>query len=528
MGTRDEDEHGMVWGAFFGVVAAGLLTVCLVLAVAVGILIGHFWIHGADRSRTVTVASRAPTSTTSAAPARTRSIPARLVPIGAGLKGPVGTKASVYTTGLVNISDLAYDSTGRLWATVTGDDGETGSETNGVYLLRPGAKPDQILGGTRVKYPVGLVWAGNTLIVSDFGYIEAWTGFNGRTFAQHKILFRGLAAGPSGWTDNGALGPDGRIYVQIAAACDGCEPHEKLEADIISFRPDGSGLTVVATHVRGNTFSEFMPGTGTLFAAMNQQNALNPTPDDQLGIIKQGQDWGFPTCYGQSTPACAGIARAIAVLPKHNGTSAMALTDGQLGPYYGDSAFVASVVRGTVDRVALRKVGDTYVATGVYEFVSGLKATDGLLLTPQRQLLIGDHATGKVYLVTVSATTNPGASATIAYHTTPTVQAAAPRSATTSSTAGKAGTTTVSAALAPGLALFKQNCGQCHTLAEAGTDGQVGPDLDQLMPSDATVLHQVTYGGGIMPSFGTSGILSKSQIAAVAKFVSSVAGTSSK
>src|SRR5690349_11219489 len=32
-----------------------------------------------------------------------------------------------------------------------------------------------------------------------------------------------------------------------------------------------------------------------------------------------------------------------------------------------------------------------------------------------------------------------------------------------------------------GLQLFQINCGACHTMAAAGTDGQIGPNLDQLL-----------------------------------------------
>jgi mono/diheme cytochrome c family protein len=73
-----------------------------------------------------------------------------------------------------------------------------------------------------------------------------------------------------------------------------------------------------------------------------------------------------------------------------------------------------------------------------------------------------------------------------------------------------------------GMTVFDSTCASCHTLAAAGSTGTVGPNLDQLKPSDALVVHQVTNGGGGMPAFGSS--LSKSQIQAVALFVSSVAG----
>ncbi len=65
-------------------------------------------------------------------------------------------------------------------------------------------------------------------------------------------------------------------------------------------------------------------------------------------------------------------------------------------------------------------------------------------------------------------------------------------------------------------------CSGCHTLKDAGASGNVGPNLDQLKPSESTVAHQVEVGGGAMPSF--KGQLSAAEIKAVAKYVSSVAG----
>jgi cbb3-type cytochrome c oxidase subunit III len=73
-----------------------------------------------------------------------------------------------------------------------------------------------------------------------------------------------------------------------------------------------------------------------------------------------------------------------------------------------------------------------------------------------------------------------------------------------------------------GEAIFKANCSSCHTLAAAGSTGTVGPNLDQLKPAMAVVVHQVTNGGSIMPAF--KGKLSPAQIQAVAKYVSSSAG----
>jgi mono/diheme cytochrome c family protein len=65
-------------------------------------------------------------------------------------------------------------------------------------------------------------------------------------------------------------------------------------------------------------------------------------------------------------------------------------------------------------------------------------------------------------------------------------------------------------------------CGGCHTLKAAGATGTVGPNLDQLKPTEPVVDRQVTNGGGAMPAF--KGQLTPAEITAVAKFVASSAG----
>jgi outer membrane protein assembly factor BamB/cytochrome c5 len=87
---------------------------------------------------------------------------------------------------------------------------------------------------------------------------------------------------------------------------------------------------------------------------------------------------------------------------------------------------------------------------------------------------------------------------------------------------GEAAAGGAAAELTAGEEVFDTTCSSCHTLAAAGTNGNVGPNLDELEPSDALVEHQVTNGGGGMPAFG--GTLSPEEIKNVATFVSTWAG----
>ncbi len=76
---------------------------------------------------------------------------------------------------------------------------------------------------------------------------------------------------------------------------------------------------------------------------------------------------------------------------------------------------------------------------------------------------------------------------------------------------------------AAGKSVFITNCGGCHTLADAGTSGTVGPNLDDAQPDVTLVVDRVTNGQGAMPPF--QGTLSEQQIADVSAYVAQTAGS---
>ena len=70
-----------------------------------------------------------------------------------------------------------------------------------------------------------------------------------------------------------------------------------------------------------------------------------------------------------------------------------------------------------------------------------------------------------------------------------------------------------------GLEVFnnKAQCGMCHTLQAAGSEGQIGTNLDQLKPQIPQIISTVTNGIGVMPAF--EGMLTMKEIDAVAYYV---------
>jgi len=63
----------------------------------------------------------------------------------------------------------------------------------------------------------------------------------------------------------------------------------------------------------------------------------------------------------------------------------------------------------------------------------------------------------------------------------------------------------------------KAQCGVCHTLQSAESEGQIGPNLDQINVQMSQIIYAVTNGIGVMPPW--EGILTNEEIEAVAYYV---------
>ena len=69
--------------------------------------------------------------------------------------------------------------------------------------------------------------------------------------------------------------------------------------------------------------------------------------------------------------------------------------------------------------------------------------------------------------------------------------------------------------------LNKAVCSTCHTLADAGSNADIGPNLNEIRPDKMTIMNVVTNGIGVMPPY--EGQLTQEEIEAVAHYVSTSA-----
>ena len=73
-----------------------------------------------------------------------------------------------------------------------------------------------------------------------------------------------------------------------------------------------------------------------------------------------------------------------------------------------------------------------------------------------------------------------------------------------------------------GLEIFNETagCAACHVLKAAGSEGNIGPNLDTVAGLNYdSVMDIVTHGLGVMPAFGEDEILTKEEIDVVSFYV---------
>jgi mono/diheme cytochrome c family protein len=208
-------------------------------------------------------------------------------------------------------------------------------------------------------------------------------------------------------------------------------------------------------------------------------------------------------------------------------TLADAGTQGRIGPNLDDAfsgpreqGFAESTIRNVVHDQILFPVtnpsGVNVGKNGVETKVTGMPA----------KLVSGDDANDVAAYVASVAGLPAGGATTGATTTTappPTTQTTTTQATTTTQTTTTTGGGGGSALVAQGKQVFATaGCTSCHTLKDAGSTGTVGPNLDEAKPSKSLVVDRVTNGKSVMPSFKSQ--LTPQQIAAVAEYVSTVAG----
>ena len=302
---------------------------------------------------------------------------------------PAGYRVSTFAAGLDDPTAMAWGPDGRLYVT----------EDTGLLVVagRGSRKPVVVARGLRT--PLGLVWRGRTLFVSEQGRLTRFD-LRGSTLRNHRVMVGGLPFGEH-QQDNVVLGRDGRLYVGSGSTCDACDEKNPRSATVLSVRPNGSGLRVVAGGLRNPYGLAFRPGTNRLYVSVNGQDKLGtaarPEPADSVVLIRPRAFYGWPRCWPSFQKKvlagrCRGVTAPVAYLEPHSSADGMAFWRGDL--------FVALWGQYLSDRHGRRLVridlGPGGRARAVTTFARGFEHPLAVVVDPKGGLLVADWGRGVI------------------------------------------------------------------------------------------------------------------------------------
>jgi glucose/arabinose dehydrogenase len=250
----------------------------------------------------------------------------------------------------------------------------------------PGTQP--IVVARNLQKPNGLAFRGNDL------YIATWSGIvvipdYPRGIGSPRVLFDDMPLNGGHNARALALDSNGTIFVSSGSDCNICTEHDPRLATILRYSADGTGSRIYASGLR-NASGLAIDQAGRLWAVVNQRDNITPDhtdlPPEELDLIQEGGNYGWPTCYPfgstrMPNPEFAGAACAC-MLPTtlnfqaHSAPLQAVFYDGTQFPQrYRGALFVA--FHGSWNRqppTGYRVVAVTFAdgkPTGVEDFVTG-------------------------------------------------------------------------------------------------------------------------------------------------------------
>jgi glucose/arabinose dehydrogenase len=337
------------------------------------------------------------------------------------IKLPKGFKVELWAHGMPGVRMMARGTKGTIWAGTRG--------IGRVYEIKEkgGVREHRVM-AQKLNQPNGVAFQGGNLYVMAINRVFRYDGIEDNPNVKPLEMtaeFK-LPEGHHNWKFI-AFGPDNKLYVQVGAPCNICEPTDEF-AQIRRYSADGSNMEVVARGVRNTVGFDFHPKTGELWFTDNGRDWQGENgPDDELNrVSKMGEFFGFPYCHANGIPdmdikkkdPCKGVTLPVALMGPHAGALGMRFYKGDMFPKeYKDSIFVAR--RGSWNRstlfgfdVAHVKVSaDGKKVAKVTPFMTGFmdqkenkfwgRPVD-VLQMPDGSLLVSDEQNGAIYRVTHS------------------------------------------------------------------------------------------------------------------------------
>ena len=314
-----------------------------------------------------------------------------------------------------------------------------------VYVSRPtagevirlvdadgnGEAESQAVAVSGLNRPHGLAFHGGYLYIANTdGVSRVRIGADGQTAGSAERV-NSYSGGGGHWSRSIAFGADSAMYVAIGSTCNICVEKSPQRAAVMRFDENGANGRVFASGLRNAVGIAMNPATKQIWVTQNERDNLEPDhedlPPEEINILQDGGDYGWPYCYGNRVPSpdpdfneparCARTIPPALEMQAHSAPLGITFLDRAtvLPPEWRGDALVAfhgSWNRSTPTGAKVVRVRVRDGKPVSYEdFITGWQGPNGrrwgrpadVMVYRDGSLLISDDAAGAIYRVTRAA-----------------------------------------------------------------------------------------------------------------------------
>lgn len=337
---------------------------------------------------------------------------------------PTGFSFSIFANNLVNPRVMTFDPAGNLLVSIP---------NQGRVIVLPDLNHDDIADESltlaeNLNKPHGLAFRCKKELVkncelyvaeTDGVSVYSYTTDPIRAFNAKKII--DLPGGGNHFSRTLLYDPNiDKLFIAVGSSCNACIEKDWQRTKILVADPDGKNLKVYASGLRNAVFMTLHPVTKKMWATEMGRDFLGDNlPPDEIDIIKEGGNYGWPFCFGKnildkdfaSSKSCDSFEPSYIDIPAHSAPLGLAFFPEKGWPqefrynllvaYHG--SWNKTVPTGyKIVRYKLDKQGK-YL--GEENFVSGWLQNDGtalgrpvdILITEKGEIYISDDKAGLIY-----------------------------------------------------------------------------------------------------------------------------------
>lgn len=202
-----------------------------------------------------------------------------------------GYELRVFTRDIINPRVMIFDKQGRMLVS---------EPSAGRVSVLDGGKRRTLL--DNLQKPHGLALDDKHFYVAETGQVLRFDYDPTSGAVSGRISLLDLPAGGRHWTRSLGIGPDGALYISIGSSCNICVETDQRRQKILRYDFAAQQLETFASGLRNAVYFAWQPDSGEMFATEMGRDWLgDDLPPDELDVIKQGADYGFPYCYGDNT-----------------------------------------------------------------------------------------------------------------------------------------------------------------------------------------------------------------------------------